>query len=152
MSEFDSICNFRHLSPLLTTAGQPTESQLKLLADNGIEVVVNLGLTNTDYALADERSAVEALGMEYVHIPVAWDAPADSDLDQLLSVLRGCNGRRLFVHCAKNMRVSVFMALYRVLDLGWTPEAALVDVRSIWEPDAVWRAFFKAQLARHNAG
>jgi hypothetical protein len=123
-----------------------------LLANCGVEVVVSFGLTNTDYALADERGTVEALNMDYVHIPVRWDAPVDSDVDQLLDVLRRHQGRLLFVHCARNMRVSVFMGVYRVLEQSWTAEAALADVREVWEPDAVWRALLDAQLARRNVG
>ena len=151
MGELDSICNFRRLSPLLTTAGQPTEPQLRLVAGSGTEVVVKLGLTGTDHALADERGTVAVLGVSDVHIPVRWGAPSDSDLEELFGALRHHQGKRVFVHCAKNMRVSVFMAPYRVLEQGWTPAAALASVRSVWEPNAVWHAYFWRQLQRYGA-
>jgi hypothetical protein len=51
--------------------------------------------------------------------------------------------KKIFVHCALNMRVSVFMALYRILRLGWRYERAIKDVHEIWKPDGVWRTFIR---------
>jgi len=40
----DGIKNFIEVSGQLGTAGQPSEAQLREVADAGFEVVVNLGL------------------------------------------------------------------------------------------------------------
>jgi len=49
------IINWRYLSENLATGGQPTELQLAAVASEGYEVVINLGLANKEYSLADEK-------------------------------------------------------------------------------------------------
>jgi protein tyrosine phosphatase (PTP) superfamily phosphohydrolase (DUF442 family) len=134
------IYNYRRVSPLIHTAGQPTEDQLAAAAEAGCVAVVNLGLTDTDYALPDERRTVEALGMDYLHIPVVWERPARCDLDRFARTLVRYEGKPLLVHCAANVRVSVFVALDRVTRLGWSVEDAFAPVDQNKLPP-VWRRF-----------
>jgi protein tyrosine phosphatase (PTP) superfamily phosphohydrolase (DUF442 family) len=142
----ESIYNFLQLSENIVTSGQPTEDQIVEIHQAGFEVVINLGLTGTDYALEDEAGLIANLGMKYIHIPVIWENPTLEDLDEFLSTMDLLQGKKIFVHCAANMRVSAFMALYRVLRLGWEPDRAMEDVHRIWEPNAVWDAFIKQAL------
>jgi protein tyrosine phosphatase (PTP) superfamily phosphohydrolase (DUF442 family) len=79
--------------------------------------------------------------MEYVHIPVQWERPTRTDLERFARAMDERRGQRIWVHCAANMRVSVFMALYRVIGLGWPLERALDDVRALWTPNDVWQRF-----------
>ena len=46
------------------------------------------------------------------------------------------------------MRVSVFLALYRILELGWTYTDAMAQVTDVWEPDAVWQAFIQQAFSQ----
>src|SRR5262249_38660284 len=71
----------------LATAGQPSEAQLREVAAAGFQVVVNLGLTGTDYALPDEAGLAAALGLEYHHLPVLFDAPRVDDLRAFVAVM-----------------------------------------------------------------
>jgi hypothetical protein len=64
-SALRDIINFRRLSDHLITGGQPTEAQLALAAEAGVEVVINLGRLDPAYALADERGTIAALDMTY---------------------------------------------------------------------------------------
>jgi hypothetical protein len=50
------------------------------------------------------------------------------------------------VHCARNMRVSAFVFLYRRLCLGEPEEAASYPLREVWEPNPVWEAFIQEAL------
>lgn len=143
----EGILNFRIMEPDLATGGQPDAAQLEAVAHAGFEVVIDLALLDADYSLPDEPERVRALGMVFEHIPVQWTAPALRDLWDFFAVMHRHRGRRIFVHCAANMRVSVFLALYRILELGWPQEPALAQVREIWEPDAVWQAFIDHALA-----
>lgn len=87
-------------------------------------------------------------------IPVVWERPTEDDLAQFLTTMEAYGGRRIFVHCALNMRVSVFVLLYRVLRLQVPLEVARADLLSIWEPDGVWAEFMDGVLAqsRETAG
>jgi len=140
------IYNYRRLTDLIATAGQPSEEELAAVAHAGFEVVVNLALHNAEYSLPDECRTVESLGMRYVHIPVVWERPLRSDLKKFFEAMDELSGKRVFVHCAANKRVSVFMSLYRQLQQGWSVDAVMPDVLAIWEPDDVWRRFLKEMI------
>src|SRR5207248_5989469 len=79
------IYNFRQVSPDLASSGQPREHQLAAIAEAGYNVVINLALHNDPrYSLPDEAASVRALGLDYVHIPVQFGAPTESDLEKSL--------------------------------------------------------------------
>ncbi len=143
----EDIYNYLKLSDTLASSGQPTEAQIADIAQAGYQVVINLALTDTDYALPDEKATVESHHMQYVHIPVIWIQPTRSNLEMFFSTLETHRGQKIFVHCAANMRVSTFIALYRIKRLGWLPEKAFSDMRRIWEPNEVWQAFIQEQLS-----
>jgi len=139
----EQIYNFVQISENLATSGQPTEAQMSKIATAGYEVVVNLALPTSDNALKDEAGIVRALGMEYHNIPVVWEAPKLSDFEQFVPLMDSLAGRKVFVHCAANYRVSMFTALYAEKRWGWTQAQADAHIRRIWEPDEVWKKFIE---------
>jgi protein tyrosine phosphatase (PTP) superfamily phosphohydrolase (DUF442 family) len=142
----DTIDAIYHVLPLdegLLTGGQPTAGQLAAVARAGYEVVINLATPDSPRALADEAALVTRLGMRYVALPVAWEAPAIDDFERFGALMACHTGKRLFVHCAANMRVSAFCYLYRVLHQGMAPAHAARDLAAIWEPNPTWRAFME---------
>ncbi len=143
-----NIINDLCLSETLGTAGQPTPDQFAAIRDAGYEVVINLAMDDSSGALPDEGELVAAQGMDYVHIPVVWESPMLADWERFLDVMDQNQGRKVFVHCALNMRVSCFAFLYRVLRLGVPAEVAWQDVLVIWEPNEVWRQFIEEVMGR----
>lgn len=146
MGALEEIYNFRWRAPDLATGGQPLEDELQAVAAAGFDVVINLALLDAEYSLDDEPGLVRALGMDFFHIPVIWEAPTQENLLQFFQVMEQVQGRSVFLHCAANMRVSVFLALYRILQCGWPRSDAMAAVTDIWEPDAVWQAFIHQSL------
>ncbi len=142
------IANYRWISGTIGSSGQPSEVELQAVARSGYQVVINLGLLGESYSLSDERGVVAALGLEYVHIPVVWEQPTQDDLERFFLAMDAHEGKKVFVHCAANMRVSAFLALYRVVRLGWPVEQAFREVRSMQFP-AVWLEFMDAMLVRY---
>jgi protein tyrosine phosphatase (PTP) superfamily phosphohydrolase (DUF442 family) len=141
------LYNYRRISPEIVTSGQPTVAQFSAIAAQGIQVIINLGLTDVDYALPDERGLVQSLGMAYEHIPVQWQNPTVENFQAFLACMRRYPHQKRLVHCAKNMRVSCFMALYHVLEEQWTPEQAIADIQ-IWVPNEVWQGFMAQVLTQ----
>ena len=137
------IINFVAINANLGTAGQPTHEQLTAVKEAGYEVVINLLPSSSPNALADEPAVVSSLGMEYIHIPVIWDQPTLSDLEQFFQVMQQNQNRKVFVHCAMNMRVSAFVFLYRVKTQGTAPEEARATMLKIWEPNPTWQSFIE---------
>jgi len=135
--------NFRQVDERLLTAGQPNEA-LADAARQGVKVVINLALHDDPrYSLADEAGCVRELGMGYVHIPVQFN---EESLRAFLAAMDAHKGEKILVHCAANYRVTAFVGLYRVLCEGWAADKAFEPMRSVWEPDAVWKQFIANML------
>jgi protein tyrosine phosphatase (PTP) superfamily phosphohydrolase (DUF442 family) len=132
----------------LWTSGQLTEEDIQHLPELGIEVVINLALPNSIKALPNEAALVTGSGMTYIQIPVAWKHPEPEQFRQFAGVLQIYTGHKVWAHCAKNMRVSAFIYLYRRLFLGDSEEDAAFPMREIWQPDEVWQQFIQSESNR----
>jgi protein tyrosine phosphatase (PTP) superfamily phosphohydrolase (DUF442 family) len=146
----EHILNYLTISDTIGTAGQPTPQQFAGIKAAGYEVVVNLAMPDSSNALPDERDLVAEQGMGYVHIPVVWEHPTSQDLERFLDILTRCRRKRVFVHCALNMRVAVFILLYRVICQGIALEVAREDLLRIWQPNTVWQRFMDDSLAEYG--
>jgi protein tyrosine phosphatase (PTP) superfamily phosphohydrolase (DUF442 family) len=146
----DDIKNFIAVSDRLGTAGQPSEAQLRDVAAAGFNVVVNLGLLDPRYCLADEAGSVANLGLEYHHIPVDFNAPQRGDLDRFFGVMDASRDKKVFVHCAANYRVSSFVALYHEARQSWSPQQGDAHMRRVWEPNETWTRFIAESRARQS--
>jgi protein tyrosine phosphatase (PTP) superfamily phosphohydrolase (DUF442 family) len=147
MQPLHQIRNFLSLSDRIGTAGQPTAEQFADVRAAGYEFVVNLAMRNSTNALPDEREVVTGLGMDYVHIPVVWEAPSVDDARRFFDAMDAAAGRKVFVHCAMNMRVSAFMYLYRTVRERVDPDVAAADLHRLWTPNAVWQQFLTQAAA-----
>jgi protein tyrosine phosphatase (PTP) superfamily phosphohydrolase (DUF442 family) len=138
------------LSDRVGTSGQPTEEQFAAIKEAGYEVLVNLLPFQRE--VENEAQVVADLGMEYVNIPVVWTAPTVENVKRFFEVMDANVGRRVFVHCQVNMRVSAFMYLYRTLRLRMDQEEAEDDLHDIWVPDGVWADLIEAVRSRYQGG
>jgi ribosomal protein L11 methyltransferase len=145
-----ALINHRIISGQLGTAGQPRPEHFAELAQAGYEAVINLAPVTSPNALPDEAERVRAQGLQYFHIPVPWDQPRADHLREFSDLMETLSGRRIFVHCALNMRVSAFVFLDRVLRQGLAPDIAIGDLVSIWNPNPVWSAFIHQALAERH--
>jgi protein tyrosine phosphatase (PTP) superfamily phosphohydrolase (DUF442 family) len=149
-SKIHDIINYLPISDHIGTAGQPTTAQFAAIRAAGYEIVLNLAMPDSSNALPKERQLVTEQGMDYVHIPVLWEHPMPRDFEQFLDAMARCRGKRIFVHCALNMRVSVFVLLYRVIWQGVPLEVARQDLLKIWQPNPVWQRFMEQSLIEHG--
>jgi protein tyrosine phosphatase (PTP) superfamily phosphohydrolase (DUF442 family) len=133
------IVNFLQLSDRLATAGQPTIEQYPAIAAAGYQVVINLALTDSPSALVDEHTIARNLGLEYIHIPVIWTEPTLADFQEFMNIMDKYSAQKVFVHCAANKRVSVFLYLYRQLVEGIDELTARKDLARIWIPNPIWQ-------------
>ncbi len=134
------------ISDRLLTAGQPTPEELRQAAIDGWEVVINLARPDSDGAFEGEGDLCRGLGMEYVSIPVVWEKPTADDLSRFFAAMEQHREKKILAHCAFNMRVSVFLYLYRVLKLGVSEETAREDLLAVWQPEGVWQDFIDENL------
>ena len=142
------IYNYLYYNEKLSSSGMPTPDQLKSVAEAGVNVVINLATSKSEGAIPNEGELVTGLGMEYINIPVDWNNPTQDDLDVFLNAMDKHKDKSVLVHCQANYRASGFVALYRVLRLGWERDDALQDMKKIWSPEEypVWDMFIEENL------
>ena len=128
----------------LWTSGQLSAADIQQLPGLGIQVVINLALPSSPNALPGEAEAVTGLGMVYVQIPIEWEAPRPEQFEQFVGVLKAFECRKIWLHCAMNMRVSAFVYLFRKLVLGEDDQTAAYPMREIWVPNETWQEFLQA--------
>ena len=113
----------------IATAGQPSEEQLRRLAENDYKMVLDLR-GPAEYRGYDEAAAVRAAGMNYINLPVAG-MPDSEIFNRFRQVLRDEAKRPVLVHCASANRVAGLLIPYLVLDRGQEPQAALNTAVSV---------------------
>ncbi|MEQ1537256.1 MAG: protein tyrosine phosphatase family protein [Burkholderiaceae bacterium] len=135
----------------LWTSGQLSEKDIACLPSLGIEAVINLALPTATNALPGEAEFITRQGIAYIHIPVVWERPELHQLEQFFGMLKAFEGRNVWVHCAKNMRVSAFIYLYRKLCLAECDEIAVHPMQEVWVPNETWKTFIhRALCVRSN--
>lgn len=142
----NDICNYLQISERLGTGGQPQRAQFSALAGAGYRVVINLAVSTSPNAVPDEDSLVTEHGMRYYHLPVPWESPTLAHVAQFFALMDIHSRERVFVHCVKNMRVAVFVFLYRVCREGIPVAVAQADMVRIWQPEGVWRDLLDTAL------
>ena len=88
--------------------------------------------------------------MEYVHIPVEWDAPTVSDFNLFAGAMQMAPNKKTLLHCQVNYRASAFSFLYRVIHEGVAVGEAKADMNSVWTPNDTWRELIVQVLSENG--
>jgi len=142
--------NFRRISDRVTTSGLLNAEQLAALGSEGYRAVINLLPDSYEHAVHDEPSIVRNQGLDYVYIPVDFDAPTHDDLAAFADAMRAHADDKVHVHCAANFRVSAFYGLHAQSEGLCTEAEADALVRELWDPAdyPAWTAFIADERAR----
>ena len=149
---YEDIRNFLPLSENLYTGGMPKADQLFDAAQKGVQLVINLAVEDVSGGQSEERQLVESLGMKYINVPVVWHEPTRKSLDDFMNAMEAHKDQKMLVHCEANYRATGFVALYRILRLGWGQEEAFQDLRKVWNPEKfpVWQKFIEENLPKNS--
>lgn len=137
------ILNYIPLSDRIATSGQPEEGQFKHIRAAGYQVVINLAMPDSNNAVPVEGNRVTAHKMNYVHIPVPFEAPNQQHLQQFFAVMQAFKDKKVWVHCVMNYRVSAFMYLYLRQVERLSEQEAQQALHPSWQPNDVWRSFME---------
>ncbi|MEO1045747.1 MAG: protein tyrosine phosphatase family protein [Pseudomonadota bacterium] len=125
----------------ITTSGQPSAAQLTALKAADVTTIINLAPHDHPRSLKDEAAICAGLGLNYIHIPVAFDTPRQSDYDRFRRAMDSHAHDHVHVHCIVNARVSAFFYRYDQ-ETGLLSEAdARTRMQAIWNPGGVWAEF-----------
>lgn len=128
-----NIYHYVKINDRLSTSGQPAEDQLKSMAADGFQAVINLAPHDSRNALKDEAGVVRSAGMAYHYIPVDWEHPQDSDFDAFAKILNQIADQKVLIHCAANYRVTAFYSLYAMQALNWSETQADELMAHFWK-------------------
>lgn len=141
------IRSWLRLSDRVTTSGKLDPADPQRLADIGIRRVINLAMDDHAEALPDAAACMAQAGLDYVHIPVPFDAPADEHYRAFVAALEA-DETPVHVHCIMNFRVSAFFYRYHVEACGMDEGEARGLMEKLWVPHRTdelqvppWRAF-----------
>lgn len=139
------ILNFQFIHEHLFTSGQPTQEQFKHIKEYGVNTVINLALTDASNHLENEDRICLELGLNYIHIPILWDMPSDDQCILALDLIDHLvKDQIVWVHCAKNFRVSSLMYLYLQYYMNIDMPTAQDQMHHIWEPNETWTGLIHA--------
>ncbi|RYY78522.1 MAG: hypothetical protein EOO69_10405 [Moraxellaceae bacterium] len=146
--DISGLTNVQKVHDNLYTSGQPNVQQLKLICQAGVSTVVNLALNDASNSLmrehiCEDRTVLE-MGMHYIHLPLLWDCPSASQALFALKAIHHLQDQLIWVHCAKNWRVSSLMYLYRRFYMKMPIEQAEELLHQIWQPDETWTGLMNA--------
>jgi uncharacterized protein (TIGR01244 family) len=132
--DIETSYNFHRINERLTISGVVPAEALAQLAARGYTVVINLLPENNDYAVPGERGIVESQGIEYIHIPVDFKCPTQTDFAKFSEALDRVCDKKIHIHCAANYRVSAFYSLYEFSRGNWSAEQVKEFIGDIWQP------------------
>ena len=142
--------NVVEISPRLVTSGQPSAEALAGLKALAFDAVIYLASPTVPDAVRDEQIIVTRQGLTFVNIPIKFENPTEADFEMFASVLAGLGTRKVLVHCQINLRASVMVFLYRVINLKEEPRVAYESVAGVWSPDGRCRRLIEDQLRKHK--
>lgn len=149
MTLLNEILNYIAVDDRLVTCGQPSIEHFKLAKSEGFEVIIDLAPTDPRYSIENEVGLLSQLGLEYHHIPVAWDRPTKEDYFLFKKSMAEAKDKKLMIHCAANYRVSAFYSIYAMEEGRWDENQADKFLALVWESDPdwvlndVWRTFIE---------
>ncbi len=95
-------------------------------------------------AVINEAQILDAEKVEYIHIPVDFNNPSNEDFEKFVSNIERHQRKKIWVHCAANMRVSAFVYKYRRDILKLPHHKIIGDMKTIWTPNKTWSAFLSS--------
>ena len=140
--DLSKVFNYHNIDDLFATSGQPNAYQLRLIAQNGYEAVINLAPNSVfEGSVINEAEILTANKVKYIHIPVNFNKPKDEDFLKFVNCLEENKDKKIWIHCAANMRVSAFVYKYRRDILKLEDSEIIEDMNLIWSPNNVWSSF-----------
>ena len=144
-SKLRMIGQFEWIHAHLATSGQPTVEQLAEIKAQGYTTIVNLALTDASNHLCNEDRICLELGLDYIQVPLLWEYPSSSGALFVLDLIDHLvQEQKIWVHCAKNMRVSSLIFLYRQFYMGMDLAEADALLENVWQPNETWTGLIHA--------
>lgn len=120
-------------------AAQPQPDDWQRLAEQGFDTIINIR-SDPARAAMQQQSAQQA-GLRYIHAPLPAYELTAADLAEFARIVEQPRQGKLCIHCRSATRVGLLWLLYRVVHQGWSPEAALHELRAAGYDEGAMETF-----------
>jgi len=132
------ISNYYKYNKHISTSGLPKVDEFELIKKEGYDTVLSLSMPTDSITVENEDLILTNLGIVYLHIPVDFYEPKIKDFETFRLLLDAYDGKKLWIHCTKNYRVSAFMYL---CDLIGNDNIDKELLEKFWMPNETWQQF-----------
>ncbi len=111
----------------LSVGGQPSESEIRSLAEDGFKSVVNFRTAGEDdqpLSPDSEESSVLEAGMSYLHVPVSMESMDEATVNRFRQQLKSLP-KPVFAHCKTGKRAGAMTMMHVAVEKGMSGEQAL---------------------------
>ncbi len=124
-ADVEGLSNLYKVDEHLYRSEQPHSMEIKKLSDFGIKTILNLRNTRND----NRESKATNLNLNLNHVPInTWRISYD-DLVRSMIIIRKAE-KPVLVHCLHGSdRTGAVVAVYRIVDGGWTKEEAIKELQ-----------------------
>jgi uncharacterized protein (TIGR01244 family) len=152
------IKNFSRMDGTATFAGSPVgfggatqPAAMPWLSSEGFKTVINLRLATEEGVDVDgSRTAAEAAGLGYIHLPFDSKNPDPDVVDGILTAFGDKENRPVYIHCGSATRVAALWMIGRVLEDGQGMDAAGKEAEAIAGKPESALAFATAFITSHQ--
>lgn len=147
----EGVRNYTKVDATIGCAGATDPKALANIAKLGYKAVLNLReATEEGVKLEESRSAADAAGLKYIHLPFKSSAPDSKVVDEFLKVVSDTANQPLFIHCGSANRVAGMWLVKRMLIDKWPEDRALAEAKSIGLSSAALQKFALDYVATHK--
>lgn len=150
--ELPGVVNYSRVDATVGCGGATSPAAMSQLKKEGYAAVVNLRLESEPGAdIAASRTAAEAAGLRYIHLPFNAAAPDAKVVDAFLAAVADSRNQPVFIHCGSANRVGGMWMIKRVLRDHWTLDQARTEAEAIGLRDPKLAAFATDYISSHQA-
>lgn len=121
--QLEGVGNLHRVAPNLYRSEQPTKAGMLKLKELGIKTVINLR------ALHSDSDKLQGTGLLEKRLKIKTWAVQDEHVIEVLRTLRDKEKGPFLIHCQHGAdRTGLMTAMYRIVEQGWTKEAALKEM------------------------
>lgn len=145
------IRNYSRVDATVGCGGQTDAAAMSTLKGEGYVSVINLRLATEPGAEVDAgRTAAQAAGLKYIHLPFNAAQPDPTVVDKFLATVADKANQPVFIHCGSASRVGGVWMIKRVLQDGWAMDRARTEADAIGLNNPALVTFATEYIASHR--
>jgi uncharacterized protein (TIGR01244 family) len=150
-AEMEGVTNYSRVDATVGCGGATQPAAMAALKKEGFTSVVNLRLaTEAGAEIEASRSAAQAAGLKYIHLPFDAAHPDPSLVDRFLAAVSDTSNQPVFIHCASANRVGAVWMIKRALKDGWDVDKARAEAEAIGLSNPRLKTFATEYIAAHK--